>query len=292
MNFARKKSFILISLLLVSLLILSGCGGGSGDSVTETENTTLKAMSTTDNALKSLENENTDEFIKYAHNDDFRAEDRGTTLTLDEFVNIFKEMFATGAEFSKMDLEDATTEIITKDEVKITGVVLTSGIDESGDSFQNENTPVEFRVKNFGGSWLLTKFVFGSSSPEEVTPGPIETTDNFINAIKQENLDSLDQYVDNKSFRYIYPSESNPLNININEFISMLEQSFSAGGMYEVLYLKNTTTGADTVDEVKITGTIEASGIDADGYYFESNREVEIKINKIEGSWLLTKFVW
>ena len=52
-GFSRKKGFFLISLLLVSVLILSGCGSSNGDSVLETERKKT-ATSTVNNFLGSI----------------------------------------------------------------------------------------------------------------------------------------------------------------------------------------------------------------------------------------------
>jgi len=158
MNFHKKKSFILISMLLISLVILSGCGGGS--SSTETENATLKAMSTVNSALKEFEQENTDGVKEYAHNDTFRhvSASTGDELTLNTYLSIYDQIFAAGAEYDRMDLEDTTTELVASDEVKITGVAKLTGTDVNGDPF-DESFSVEFRVKNFGGTWLITKMV-------------------------------------------------------------------------------------------------------------------------------------
>lgn len=160
MSFYKKKSFILISLLLISLVVLSGCGGSSGDSVTETENATLKAMSTVNSALNEFEQEDIDGIKQYVHNDSFRhvSAETGDELTSNTYFGVLEQAFSGGATYDKVVLESSTTELITSDEVKITGVLKSSGIDVNGDNFSGSDS-VEFRIKNFGGTWLITKMV-------------------------------------------------------------------------------------------------------------------------------------
>ena len=136
LSFTRKKVFVFISMLLVSLLILSGCGGGS-DLVT-TEETTSAALSTVNNFVSGFNQEDLNKIKQSIDNESFKYifED-GDQDNSSGFFNALEQEFSDESTYATIELKNITTEIMASDQVKITALMIVSGLNVDSNQYSN-----------------------------------------------------------------------------------------------------------------------------------------------------------
>jgi len=75
----------------------------------------------------------------------------GEEINANQFLNNLDQGFFAGAVYYAIGIDNINSELITSDEVKVTGLLKTYGEYPDGRDFSDTNA-AEFRVKNFRGT--------------------------------------------------------------------------------------------------------------------------------------------
>ena len=83
----------------------------------------------------------------------------GVARVPDKRINELSSIFTPEkTTYATIELKNITTEIMASDQVKITALMIVSGLNVDSNQYSN-TIPIEFRVINSGGSWLITRMI-------------------------------------------------------------------------------------------------------------------------------------
>lgn len=251
LNLIRKKYFLLTAILLVGVVLLSGCLGGSSGSDTIDD---LEGEAVIQSAFSELEKQNFTEAESY-FSDDFKLESYNYSETLDEFLNIFENKIVYEDEF-------------TREEYKITNINITN-LTQVSSSASEKTFKAKLEIKQ---TWIYT---YLDDNTEE------KETDEF----SEEMLLTINNNNKISSVKEIYPEEEL---IMLESLVETIEtenkvnfESYFAENNSILNYSGSEPTEFNNPAELYdfILNNYQNKNIDFYYYYFESIDSNNVLIN-------------
>lgn len=161
MVFSKKNHFLLILILGVALIILSGCGGSSNNTINDVNETNdqVVANNKLDTFLNDWKNEDVLSMGNALSNDFVEIGSDGEETKKDNYILVWYSAFASGLNVNEVTFTNRVNENISPNFIKVSGQLYVEVINTYGYKIESTDS-VQFNIEKINGVWYITKIVY------------------------------------------------------------------------------------------------------------------------------------